>query len=54
MLQKQALHTPNRDLIMKAMLQNLQLQAELLYRQLLITNELKQNKQQTNDADLKG
>ncbi len=54
MLQKQALHTPNRDVIMKAMLQNLQLQAELLYRQLLITNELKQNKQQTTDAELKG
>lgn len=54
MLQKQALHTPNRDVIMKAMLQNLQLQAELLYRQLLITNELKQNKQQTTNAELKG
>ncbi len=54
MLQKQAVQTANRDVIMKAMIQNLQLQAELLYRQLLITNELKQNKQQTTDAELKG
>lgn len=51
MLQKQAIQTPNRDVIMKAMLQNLQLQAELLYRQLLITTELKtENKQKTNDT----
>jgi hypothetical protein len=49
MLQKQAAQTPNRDVIMKAMLQNLQLQAELLYRQLTITNEIKQPKNQKNE-----
>lgn len=53
MLHKQALQTPNRDVIMKAMIQNLQLQAELLYRQLMITNDLKKEKQAA-DAELKG
>jgi hypothetical protein len=48
MLQKQAAHTPNKDVIMKAMLQNLQLQAELLYRQLLITNDIKKQSKQNN------
>jgi hypothetical protein len=48
-LQKQAAQTPNRDVIMKAMLQNLQLQAELLYRQLTITNEIKESKNQKNE-----
>lgn len=40
MLQKQAISTPNRDVIIKAMLQNLKLQSELLYRQLMISNEI--------------
>lgn len=48
MLQKQAAHTPNKDVIMKAMLQNLQLQAELLYRQLMITNDIKKQTKQNN------
>jgi predicted nuclease with TOPRIM domain len=48
MLQKQAAHTANKDVIMKAMLQNLQLQAELLYRQLLITNDIKKQTKQNN------
>ena len=48
MLQKQAAHTANKDVIMKAMLQNLQLQAELLYRQLLITNDINKQKKQNN------
>jgi hypothetical protein len=57
MLQKQAAQTPNRDVIIKAMLQNLQLQAELLYRQLIITNELKKETtpvNTNNNAELKG
>jgi hypothetical protein len=57
MLQKQAAQTPNRDVIIKAMIQNLQLQAELLYRQLMITNEIKKETtpEKTNtNADLKG
>jgi hypothetical protein len=52
MLQKQAAQTSNRDVIMKAMLQNLQLQAELLYRQLTITNEIKQPKNQKNEKTI--
>lgn len=52
MLQKQAAQTPNRDVIIKAMIQNLQLQAELLYRQLTITNEIKKDNSKTNDAEL--
>lgn len=48
MLHTQAGQTPNRDVIMKAMMQNLQLQAELLYRQLMISNEIKNNKTQKN------
>ena len=48
MLQKQAAHTANKDVIMKAMLQNLQLQAELLYRQLLITNDINKQKKQNS------
>jgi hypothetical protein len=49
MLQKQAAHSPNKDVIMKAMLQNLQLQAELLYRQLMISNDIKKQTKQTNE-----
>jgi uncharacterized protein (DUF2237 family) len=44
MLQKQAATTPNRDVIIKAMMLNLKLQSELLYRQLMITNEIKTRK----------
>jgi predicted aconitase len=48
-LRKQALVTPNRDVIIKAMMQNLQLQAELIYRQLMITNEIKKQKTNQNE-----
>jgi hypothetical protein len=44
MLQKQAVNTPNRDVIVKAMLQNLQLQMELLGRQLFIIKDIKNKK----------
>ena len=46
-LKNQAEHTPNRDVIIKAMIQNLQLQAELLGRQLLIIKNFKSNQTQT-------
>ncbi len=49
MLQKQAAVTANKDVIMKAMLQNLQLQAELLYRQLMISNDIKKQTQQNSE-----
>ena len=43
-LKTQALQTPNREVIIRAMLQNLQLQAELLGKQLRILNEFKNTK----------
>lgn len=52
MLQTQATQTPNRDVIVKAMLQNLQLQMELLGRQLMIMNEIKNNKNQKNEKTI--
>lgn len=57
MLQKQAASTPNRDVIIKAMMQNLKLQSELLYRQLMISNELNQRQEPSNqnkNAELNG
>ncbi len=48
-LRNQALLSPNRDVLIKAMMQNLQLQAELIYRQLKITNEFKQQKTNQNE-----
>lgn len=42
-LKKQLKQTPNTDVIIKAMMQNLQLQAELLGRQLNIINNIKKN-----------
>ncbi len=44
MLQKQLAQTPNQDVIIKAMVQNLALQAELLKRQLTIVDQYKLNK----------
>ncbi len=43
-LKTKALSTPNREVIIRAMLQNLQLQAELLSKQLQILNEFKTDK----------
>lgn len=48
-LKAQAVQTPNRELILEAMLQNLQLQAELLSKQLRIINEFKTDKKQQNE-----
>ncbi len=50
-LKAQALQTPNREVIIRAMLQNLQLQAELLAKQLSILNEYKQDKPKQNEKD---
>jgi hypothetical protein len=44
MLKKQAEQSPNRDVIIKAMIQNLRLQAEVLGRQLMISNEFNNTK----------
>lgn len=48
-LKIQAVQTPNREVIIRAMLQNLQLQAELLGKQLRILNEFKNNKTEKNE-----
>lgn len=45
-LQSQAATSPNHDVLIKAMIQNLQLQAELLSRQLLIINQFKNSKKE--------
>ena len=50
-LKRQALQTPNREVIIRAMLQNLQLQAELLARQLQILNDFKTDKTQQNEKN---
>ncbi|MFN8291145.1 MAG: hypothetical protein U0U70_12890 [Chitinophagaceae bacterium] len=51
-LQEQAAHTPNRDVLIKAMIQNLQLQGELLNRQLLIINEIKNTQKEKNEKTI--
>ena len=50
-LKMQAVQTPSREVIIKAMLQNLQLQAELLSKQLLILHELNDNKKNNNEKN---
>lgn len=51
-LQEQATHSPNRDVLIKAMIQNLQWQAELLNRQLLIINEIKNTQKEKNEKTI--
>ena len=48
-LKKQAEISPNRDLITEAMIQNLHLQAELLARQLMISNQINNNEKKSNN-----
>ncbi|HZI53223.1 MAG TPA: hypothetical protein VFD56_05965 [Chitinophagaceae bacterium] len=50
-LKVQAVQTPSREVIIKAMLQNLQLQAELLSKQLLIIDELNKNKNDNHEKN---
>lgn len=50
-LRTQAVQTPSREVIIKAMLQNLQLQAELLSKQLMIIQEFNNNKNNNNEKD---
>ena len=52
LLKVQAEQSINRDLIFKAMIQNLQLQSELLYRQLMITREYKTIKNSKNEKGI--
>ena len=52
LLKKQIVQSPNRDAIIKAMLQNLQLQTELLNRQLMIFNQFKNEKKSKNETSI--
>jgi len=51
LLKKQANESPNQDVIIKALIQNLQLQAELLSRQLMIFNQFKNTKKTNNEIN---
>lgn len=52
MLRDKADQSINRDVIIKAMIQNLQLQSELLGRQLMIIHEFKTTKTSKNEKNL--
>ena len=52
LLREQASQTMNGDVIIKAMIQNLQLQAELLGTQLMIIREFKTTKASTNEKNI--
>jgi len=52
LLREQASHSINGDVIIKAMIQNLQLQSELLGRQLMIIREFKTTKTTTNEKNI--
>ena len=51
-LREQASQSMNGDVIIKAMIQNLQLQSELLSRQLMIIHEFKTTKASTNEKNI--
>lgn len=51
-LRKQAAQTPNRDVLIKAMIQNLQLQAELLGRQLKVMQEFNKTQIHNNEQPI--
>lgn len=50
-LKAQASKSPNREILIKAMMHNLQLQAELLSKQLSIISEYNSPKQEKNDKE---
>ena len=52
LLREQANQSINGDVIIKAMIQNLQLQSELLSRQLMIIHEYKSTKTSTNEKNI--
>ena len=51
-LRQQAVQTPNRDVLIRAMIQNLQLQSELLERQLQVIQEFKQPQKTNNEKTI--
>ena len=52
LLREQAGQSVNPDVIIKAMIQNLQMQSELLGRQLMIIREFKTTKTSTNEKNI--
>ncbi|HKC36493.1 MAG TPA: hypothetical protein VKB95_10540, partial [Chitinophagaceae bacterium] len=52
LLREQATQSMNGDVIIKAMIQNLQLQSELLGRQLMIIHECKTIKTSKNEKNI--
>ena len=52
LLREQADQSMNRDVIIKAMIQNLKLQSELLGRQLMIINEIQTTKTSKNEKNI--
>jgi len=52
LLRDQANQSVNRDVIIKAMIQNLQLQSELLARQLMVLDEIKKTKTSKNEKNI--
>jgi hypothetical protein len=52
LLKNQVSQSINRDVITKAMIQNLQLQAELLNRQLQIINQFKNTKKESHETNI--
>lgn len=52
-LQKELPANPNREQLLEAMIQNLQLQTELLNQQLRVIKEIKQSKKGTNESNSK-
>lgn len=51
-LKTQAMQTPNRDVLIRAMIQNLQLQSELLERQLQVMQEFNNNQNVKHESTL--
>ena len=50
-LHRQAMQTPGSEVIIRAMIQNLQLQAELLSRQLSIINQYSNNQKNSHENE---
>ena len=50
-LESQLSTTPNRELLIEAMIQNLQLQLNVLNQQLNIINQIKQSKSNSNEKN---
>lgn len=52
LLKNKAMQSPNKDVILQAMIQNLRLQEELLNRQLIIIQQFKNSKKSENETPI--